>query len=42
MIDYLHLDVNKFRTEEEVLVLTKNISYLDTNNIIKHGKYEKE
>lgn len=42
MINYLHLDVNKFRTEEEILVLTKNIQYLNTNNIIKHGKYEKE
>jgi hypothetical protein len=37
VIDYIGLDENRFRDEEEVLVLSNKIPHIPKENIIKDG-----
>ena len=39
LIDYVGLDENRFKDEEEVLVLSDKIPTISKNNIIDYGVY---
>lgn len=39
LIDYIGLDENRFRNEEEVLVLSEKIPHISKNNIIDYGMF---
>lgn len=39
MIDYIGLDENRFKKEEEVIVLSDKIPYISKNNIVDYGTY---